>query len=53
MNLTFLRVPVFRLHVSHAGDAVMLVALLCVRRPPLVSDTALAYEANNLSFFFF
>lgn len=28
MNLSFLRVPVFRFHDSHAGDAVMLVARL-------------------------
>lgn len=28
MNVSFLRVPVFRLHVSHAGDAVLLVARL-------------------------
>lgn len=48
MNLSFLRVPVFRLHVSHAGDAVLLVAH--VWRPPLVTDTAFAYQANNLSF---
>lgn len=28
MSLSFLRVPVFRLHVSHPGDAVMPVARL-------------------------